>query len=128
MRVYLAGPINGCSDAECKDWRTAAKAGLAGLAECLDPMDRDYRGRELENVASIVENDKADIDSCDVVLVYFIKPSVGTAMEVLYAWQRMKTVIVVNVSGKPPSPWLTYHSQAVFADVSQAIAAIKLVA
>lgn len=27
--VYLAGPINGCSDDECKDWRNYVKRELA---------------------------------------------------------------------------------------------------
>ena len=80
MKVYLCGPINGCTDEVAKDWRSMVKAVLPILA--LDPMDRDYRGRELERVAKeIVENDKADIDQCGGLLVGYVKPSVGTSME-----------------------------------------------
>ena len=72
-RIYLCGPIAGCSDAEAHDWRDWVKeqvedkwiddkgvntkigdyppnAGAkfyAGWAECLDPMRRDYRGAGL---------------------------------------------------------------------------------
>ncbi len=111
MRVYLAGPIFGCTDSECKDWRERVKASLSGV-ESLDPMDRDYRSLENENYRCIVEGDKAAIDSCDVLLVYFVKPSVGTSMEVLYAWERKKHVVVVSQS-KQVSPWLQYHSDTV---------------
>jgi hypothetical protein len=52
----------------------------------LDPMDRDYRGKEDESVKDIVEGDKADIDWADAVIAYCPKPSVGTSMEVLYCW------------------------------------------
>jgi nucleoside 2-deoxyribosyltransferase len=74
-------------------------------------MRRDYRGREHEAVAEIVELDKIDVEACDVLLVNFDKPSVGTSMEVMYAWERGKTVIVVHKAGAILSPWLVYHSQ-----------------
>lgn len=123
-KIYLAGPINGCTDAEANDWRSAAKKLHSDV---LDPMDRDYRGKESENVASIVEGDKDDIAVCDAVLVYFEKPSVGTSMEVFFAWQLGKPVVIVNRSGKPPSPWLVYHSSTVVGSIEEAIAKIEAI-
>jgi nucleoside 2-deoxyribosyltransferase len=109
-KVYLCGPINGCTDAECKDWRAFARENL--LRKTYDPMVRDYRGREMEPgiAAEIVEFDKLDVDNCDTVLVNYVKPSVGTSMEVLYAWERGKRVVVVHEPGAVLSPWLVYHS------------------
>ena len=121
MRVYLGGPINGCSDSECRDWRAEARRQLAGH-EVVDPMARDYRGREDHCVAEIVEQDKADIDSCDVLLMNCPTPSVGTSMEILHGWERGKRVIVV-ASGRV-SPWLRYHTEAVFGTLAEAVAAI----
>lgn len=118
MKIYLAGPINGCSDSEANDWRSAFKKLHSNV---LDPMARDYRGKEAENVAGIVEGDKSDIDACDAVLVWFERPSVGTSMEVLYAWERKKPVVVVNKSGKPISPWLAYHSIAIVNSADEAL-------
>ena len=40
MVVYLCGPIQDCTDSECKDWRIAA---TAKFPHSLDPMRRDYR-------------------------------------------------------------------------------------
>ena len=91
--IYLCGPINGCTDEEANDWRTAVKASWSG--DCLDPKRRDYRGKEAEAFREIVELDKIDVASSDVILVNYDKPSVGTSMEVLYAWQIGKPVIVV---------------------------------
>ena len=122
MRIYLAGPINGCSDAECKDWRAAAKSLHA---DCLDPMDRDYRGKEDQSVREIVEGDKADIDNCDAVLVMYEKPSIGTSMEILYAWQKQKPVAILNATRQRLSPWLIYHSQAQYFEIAAAIEYLK---
>jgi nucleoside 2-deoxyribosyltransferase len=110
MKVYLCGPINGCTDEECKDWREAAKLALP---DTVDPMRRDFRGREGDFAEEIVEGDKADIDQCDALLVNYDKPSVGTSMEILYAWQEDKTVVLVCKPGTKLSPWLTYHCSVV---------------
>lgn len=122
MRIYLAGPINGRTDAECKNWREQCKEVL-GAERCFDPMSRDYRGRELEPgiARTIVEQDKRDIFASDAVLVYFDKPSVGTSMEVLFAWDHRLPVFVVNASGAPLSPWLLYHATAFFSDLDAAL-------
>ena len=109
MRIYLCGPINGCTDEECKDWRLDARLRLP-KHKMVDPMVRDYRGREEECLNEIVELDKKDIDGSDVILVNFPKPSVGTCMEIMYAWERDKTIIIVVPKGVSQSPWLKYHS------------------
>jgi len=87
--IYLAGPINSCTDAECKDWRAAAKRYFSTNSEeigpilVLDPMRRDYRGQEMNPHIRhlIVKGDKTDYRSADILLVYSPKPSYGTAME-----------------------------------------------
>lgn len=122
MKVYLAGPINGCSDEEANAWRTRAKSLLPDV---LDPMDRDYRGQEKGNVDAIVEGDKADIDACDMVIAYCPKPSVGTSMEVLYCYgdiEQRKPCIVVVPNGSSISPWLRYHATTVVSTIEEAAA------
>jgi nucleoside 2-deoxyribosyltransferase len=131
--VYLCGAINGRPDSECKDWREYVKRRYAGAA--IDPMSRDYRGREDECVSEIVDLDKADIDACGALLVYYDKPSVGTSMEILYAFERGKPVILVDASAaeltpqfasvkRSLSPWLKYHSHSIYQSIDAAIAAL----
>lgn len=124
MKVYLCGPINGRSDDDCTIWREDAKARLK---DTCDPMDRDYRGRELEpGVADeIVENDKEDIRMCDALLVYYDKPSVGTSMEILFAHNLMKRIVLVDKSDKPLSPWLIYHCPEIYKTLDEAIVALR---
>ena len=121
--IYLAGPINARSDQECKEWRETCRKAL-GKKFCIkDPMDRDYRGRELEPgiAREIVENDKSDIYQSDALLIFFDKPSVGTSMEVLYAYNLGKHIVLVNASKSPLSPWLLYHIKYIYGNLDEAI-------
>ena len=87
-------------------------------------MVRDYRGSTDENYQKIVEQDKADIDHCDALLVNHLKPSVGTSMEILYAWEQGKKVFIVSEDTQI-SPWLIYHSTKTFRALSEAVDFIK---
>jgi len=121
--IYLAGPILGCNDSECKDWRELAKKILPA-EKFFDPMARDYRGCEDNHIKEIVEDDKKDIDASDILVVYYNKPSVGTSMEIIYAWERNKTVLIVVPPGLQVSPWLKYHSHGIFKSLAEVAAEI----
>lgn len=123
-RVYLCGPINGRSDDDCTVWREYAKERLPA---CKDPMDRDYRGRELEPgiAAEIVEGDKEDILRCSAMLVYYDAPSSGTAMEILVAYQYGIPIVLVNKSPKPLSPWILHHVEKIFPTLDEALSFIS---
>jgi nucleoside 2-deoxyribosyltransferase len=112
MNIYLCGPINGCTDDEAITWRDWFKSQET-FFDFIDPMKRDYRGRETEDYREIVDLDKLDVRNSDAVVVMYTQPSVGTSMEILYAWTIGKPVVVINESNKPLSPWLRYHSTAI---------------
>lgn len=119
MKVYLCGAINGRSDADCKEWRERAKQLWP---DAIDPMRRDYRGKEEASFSEIVEGDKADIDAADVLLVHYDgTPSVGTAMEMLYAWERGKHVVVVCAADARISPWMRYHCHRIVHTLEDAL-------
>lgn len=124
MKVYLCGPINGCTDDEANNWRSDIKVQY-GAASCIDPMVRDYRGTEHLDYREIVDLDKRDIRDADVILVNYDKPSVGTSMEVFYAWQLGKPVIVWCRSDAVISPWLRYHSTTFVHSVAEMVFAVK---
>lgn len=121
--VYLCGPILGCTDEECQDWRNLA--GEVLKCETLDPMRRDYRGREDECMREIVELDKVDVELSDIVLVNYVKPSVGTSMEIMYAWERGKMILAVVHPDAVVSPWLKYHSHFMFNTFEEAFSFIN---
>ena len=119
MKIYLAGPIFQCEDHECINWREEVKNSLDKI-EVIDPMVRDYRKTTNKDFKEIVESDKAEVDASDILLAYCTKPSAGTSMEVLYAWENGKKVYVITENGET-SPWLLYHSHKVFKSIDEAI-------
>ena len=126
--VYLCGPINGCTDEECNNWRDfLMNSETKYPINWINPMVRDYRGREMEPGidAEIVENDKLDIDGSDLLIVNYDKPSVGTSMEILYAWDLGIPVWLVRKPGTKLSPWLTYHSSGQFDSFDDVLKALN---
>ena len=98
--VYLAGPIFGCTDEQARGWRAAVRDALDHTWRVLDPMDRDYRGREAAHVIDIV----------------------GTAMELVYA--RDYGVRVSAFGTDTPSPWLRYHADVICPTLGDALMAL----
>jgi len=119
-KVYLAGPINGCSDAEAMNWRNTVHNRL-GPGYCLDPMRRDYRGREDDFASEIVAHDKTDIFNSAIVLANCSKPGWGTAMEIFYAFSHSKPVVAVIPEDAPVSPWVRQHTVRVFTSFFDAV-------
>lgn len=120
---YLCGGINGLTDDQCKTWRDMVK-GAAPEINWLDPMRRDYRGKELESVSEIFDGDIQDIAESRLILVNAEKPSWGTAMEMVYARFLNKFVITVCPSDKP-SPWLVKHSDIIVRTLEAGILTAK---
>lgn len=117
--LYLCGPINGCTDTEANTWRDLVK-GMWPYGT-IDPMRRDYRGVESVRWKEIVELDKADIAFCSALIVNYLKPSVGSSMEIFFAHSIGKPIALVHAPGTALSPWLVYHTNETFNDFRAAI-------
>ena len=120
--IYLCGPIQGCTDTESHGWRDRIQKDYP-MYTYLDPMVRDYRGREDDSFAEIVELDKLDISESDILLVNWPgdKPSAGTSMEIIWGWLTDKLVVTVVNPKVKLSPWIKYHSHAIFTDWDEAM-------
>ena len=95
----------------------------------LDPMRRDYRGRENEPGIdkAIVDGDLQDVDDCDILLANCPTPSHGTSMEIYHHASRGGYVITVCPNPRP-SPWLTRWSRHVVPTIEDAIKLLPTVA
>ncbi|MBI4029124.1 MAG: deoxyribose-phosphate aldolase [Candidatus Blackburnbacteria bacterium] len=114
--TYLSGVIYGAPQDEVAQWRKDMIKKLEGKVFCLDPMRKPYEtmpDKYKEYGREIVEQDKLDIDISDFLVVKWDRPSVGTSMEILYAWQQKKPVYVWTNKTRA-SPWLGYHSTKFF--------------
>ncbi len=121
MRVYLAGP----PDADEYRRRASALLEEAGH-EPVDPMHRDFRGRTAGHEREIVEDDLAEIGSCDALLADFSEPDEGTAMEAWHA-HSIRTPVVACTGGRTPHPWVVYVAESVHAELSAAVNALARV-
>lgn len=123
ITIYLCGGIANLTDFEAKGWRERVKEHYYNSVNVtlLDPMRRDYRGCDCDDALShkIVKEDKNDINNSDIVLAYCPRPSWGTAMEIIYACERDKWVIVVTEDPNP-SPWLVEHSDYMVSTLEEA--------
>jgi nucleoside 2-deoxyribosyltransferase len=113
-KVYLAGPITGCTYEGCTEWREAVKQKLEKHGYlCSSPM----RGKEwlkgegeikptgytvpehmISSDLNIYRRDKRDVIDCDVLLLNLQGAdivSIGTAMELALGEDRDKYCIVV---------------------------------
>lgn len=105
MKVYLTGPH--MDDA----FRERVKMLLSGYSniELFDPIAaRDFRGKEIEDEAVVVEGDLADIRSSQVVFGNYTEPGWGTGMESWEAWNERKYIIAFVEPGARVSPWVAY--------------------
>ena len=117
--IYLCGGINALSDKECNEWRSTVKNQLEDRFDFLDPMRRDYRGKEDKLYQQIVKNDLEDIRKADYILALANRPSWGTAMEIYEAIQHKPVITICNQ--KNISPWLRFNSSVIFKTIDEAI-------
>ena len=111
MRVYLAGPISGCSYGECTSWRDKfikvldepsnkcyspmrAKEFLANKPEIRDHFPDHLFGSERH----IMTRDFDDCTKADVIVANLLGAkivSIGTVMEIAWAFNRRIPLIAI---------------------------------
>jgi len=121
--VYLAGGIAGLTGVQMLKWRQEAAAELEERGiETLNPMrakeslvadgqplGRDFHAYEKRGAfftsRGIMTRDYNDVARCDALLVNLLgldKPSLGTIMELAWAWQLKKpAVVMIEPTGNP---------------------------
>ena len=96
-KVYLAGPMEGCSDDEMLVWRKAATLSLNEGIKAISPV----RINSTFATAIITQN-QYDVRECDVTLAYLPKCisdrrcSYGTICEIAWAHAQNKPVVIVS--------------------------------
>ena len=95
MKVYLAGPIEICSEDEILVWRNYVETKL-GDFEIITP--KYHLGSDSE----IFENTRTNVEECDIVFAHLPKAinerraSYGTIFEVAYGHALKKRVIIIS--------------------------------
>lgn len=150
--VYLAGAIAGLQYADATDWRYQAKSLLGERnIETLNPMrakealgsrnDGRIAGsfHEYETLGAffrsegIMTRDFNDVRRCDALLVNLLglkKPSLGTIMELAWAYALQKpAVVAIEETGNPHDGHPMIHEAMPFrvASMDEAIESIAII-
>jgi nucleoside 2-deoxyribosyltransferase len=114
-KVYLAGPITGCTWGESEDWRDeivrlAFHSGRFTNVEFFSPLrgkeylkdeaeiKDSYSQHQMSTAKSIMLRDHHDVKTSDAVIVNLMgakRVSIGTVMEVAWAYERRTPVIAI---------------------------------
>jgi nucleoside 2-deoxyribosyltransferase len=130
-KAFISGPIQGIENEQ--GYREAIGKICVRLGyETIDPWLREkmiYRGNEpcwwtKVPAAGFVGRDLEDIEKCDVLIAYLPKLSAGTCMELFYAKQKGKRVIVVSEISCL-SPWIVVHSDRILRGIEELEGALK---
>jgi nucleoside 2-deoxyribosyltransferase len=96
-KVYLAGPMEGCSDDEMLVWRRAATLSFNDGIKAISPVRIDSTFS-----TAIITQNQYDVRECDVTLAYLPKSisdrrcSYGTICEIAWAHAQNKPVVIVS--------------------------------
>jgi len=121
-KIFLSGPIRGIPREESLAWRRQ----VIGLLEQNFDVLHAFRGREEKETftdpRAAVARDLSDIKNADILLVNDTIEDcsmIGTSMEVFFAFQQNKPVIIFgNAHNK--DYWLNYHSHLRTKDLVEA--------
>lgn len=132
LRVYLAGPIGHRTFDEATEWRTIAAIALSqyGISAYSPLRAKDFLDTQeaipsranvfphpLGTSKGIMTRDHCDCVRADALLVNFLgvtRPSLGTAMELAWAFDRHIPVVVVAEPGNPNIDHPMMHEAAKF--------------
>jgi nucleoside 2-deoxyribosyltransferase len=127
MKVtYCAGPIGQTSIKDANVWREYVKEYFLNNNQCVDVRNPLRGKKEEERVnyvdTEIVQRDKKDINESDFIIVYWPTKctSNGTAMEIIYAFERGIPVIFIGEWAKNDI-WIRYHSTKIFNTLDNAL-------
>ena len=98
FKVYLAGPINGCNEAQRHQWRDDVKAKYAKDFSFIDPTRR-WRDDALGEHATpleIVEADLRGIEEAEGMLVNMWRESIGASIGIVHAHRIGRPVVVAD--------------------------------
>ena len=96
MKVYLAGPIEICSEEEIFLWRNYVSGKVDDDIEIITPK------YHLGSDAEIFEDTKLNVERCDIVFAHLPKAinerraSYGTIFEISYGHSLNKRVIIIS--------------------------------
>jgi hypothetical protein len=119
ISIYLAGHV---SETE---YRKYVHEKYCNLFKINDPLQLIKRRSNITG-DEIVREDKRLIFNSNILVAYIQKPTFGTIMEVIYAFELGITVYVINPGYTfKDDIWLLYHTSKFFEDIDSCFSFIN---
>lgn len=140
--IYLGGPISGLTYAQAHFWRSPESTFCKMLVndgwEPLSPMrgKEEFRmdgvlAADFDGGGEAVKRDLADIRKSECVLFNFVsesdKPSIGSLIELGFAYAERKPIIVVTEDRQYDHVFLHFMVRAIVPSIRAAIDEIELI-
>ena len=130
--VYLAGPIEKCSDKEISQWRLECSNAFLENIITINPYRAESDSDSSETKKRILMKNYMDTKSCDLILAYLPKeindrrPSYGTVFEIAWGYSLQKPVIIVSDDDEVHNHPLLATAGALFYNFTDAIDYINI--
>lgn len=130
VKIYLSGSMSGISFEEQSKWRDSFKnAILYGDYDCekkpifFNPVNYyNFEKKRYKSEKEIMEFDLNALRNSDLVVVNHNNPSsIGTAMELMLAYELRIPIIGINKDKKVLHPWLTECCSRMCDDIREAV-------
>lgn len=119
--IYLAGPITGVGDS-ARGWRANAIQMLEAYGfKAIDPLVVEAA---TITPSAVVELDYAWISKSSGIIARVDTPSWGTAMELVYAYNKGIPVVAWG-DVSHVSPWLLFHTSIIKPTLTEAVDHLK---
>ena len=112
--IYLAGPMTGLSFSEYNDWRVSLSGYLYDSAEgysvnleVINPVNY-YNFKNLSNDTEleVMKWDLRAVKRSNLIIAKIDGTSIGTAMELITAYNLDIPILAYNSSNAEPHPWI----------------------
>jgi nucleoside 2-deoxyribosyltransferase len=117
-KIYLSGPILGCNKKEAREWRLNTIFELKNQYDFINPATKLYK-KEADHFEEVVEFAEKGVEECDIILAYIPFYSMGTSIEICWAYEKNKKILVV-LENDEVSAFLKKYSDKIFKNLEEA--------
>lgn len=127
MIVYLSGSIAGLTYDEANEWRQRVTDAFSRVGiETANPLRRrmffSTNDEETGSPNEVVQRDISDLRRCDLTIINWTGPSIGTICELWECYRTGKPVILVTSDPAVIThPWIRVAVTRIFPDLESAI-------
>lgn len=118
LKVFLSGGMANLSMEEQQGWREYVNDNLEDDFDVFDPTINFNYNKPYDNERQVMNYDLWHLRHSDIVIVNFNCPSsIGSACELMLAYELRKPIIGLNVHHNEVYSWLLEFCDVVFDDI-----------